>query len=78
MTIKVKTPCLITCIKELNEPRYMSVGGIFECYSKPLAHLDYETLKDDPLIDADHHRPEGLSHQHSTRPSTPPVRRAPA
>ena len=25
MTIKVKTPCLITCIKELNTPRYMSV-----------------------------------------------------
>ncbi len=30
MTIKVKTPCLITCIKELNAPRYMSVGGVFE------------------------------------------------
>ena len=52
MTIKVKTPCLITCIKELNEPRYMSVGGIFECYSKPYEVLDYEALKDDPLIDA--------------------------
>ena len=51
MTIKVKTPCLITCIKELNEPRYMSVGGIFECYSKPYEILDYEALKDDPLID---------------------------
>ena len=35
MTIKVQTPCLVTCIKELNEPRYMSVGGIFEAYSKP-------------------------------------------
>ena len=32
MTIKTQTPCLITCIKELNEPRYMSVGGIFGCY----------------------------------------------
>ena len=52
MTIKTKTPCLITCIKELNEPRYMSVGGIFECYSKPYEILDYEALKDDPLIDA--------------------------
>ena len=51
MTIKVNTPCLITCIKELNEPRYMSVGGIFECYSKPYEIYDYETLKDDPLID---------------------------
>ena len=52
MTIKVNTPCLITCIKELNEPRYMSVGGVFEAYSKPLTTLGYEDLKDDPLIDA--------------------------
>ena len=51
MTIKVKTPCLITCIKELNEPRYMSVNGVFECYSKPYEVLDYNALKDDPLID---------------------------
>ena len=51
MTIKVKTPCLITCIKELNAPRYMSVGGIFECYEKPYEVFDYNTLKDDPLID---------------------------
>ena len=52
MTIKVKTPCLITCIKELNSPRYMSVGGVFEAYSKPLTAYNYETLKDHPLIDA--------------------------
>ena len=52
MTIKVQTPCLITCIKELNEPRYMSVGGIFEAYSKPMEVFDYNALKDDPLIDA--------------------------
>ena len=51
MTIKVKTPCLITCIKELNTPRYMSVSGIFECYDKPYEIFDYNTLKDDPLID---------------------------
>ena len=52
MTIKVQTPCLITCIKELNTPRYMSVSGVFEAYSKPLTTLGYEDLKDDPLIDA--------------------------
>ena len=51
MTIKVKTPCLVTCIKELNEPRYMSIGGVFDCYDKPMAVFDYEALKDDPLID---------------------------
>ena len=52
MTIKVNTPCLITCNKELNTPRYMSVSGVFECYSKPVTVLDYNALKDHPLIDA--------------------------
>jgi electron transfer flavoprotein alpha/beta subunit len=52
MTVKVNTPCMITCIKELNAPRYMSVGGIFEAYSKPLTVMDYNALKDHPLIDA--------------------------
>lgn len=27
--IKVKTPCMLTAIKELNEPRYMNMKGIF-------------------------------------------------
>ena len=53
MMLKVQTPCLITCVKELNNPRYMSVPGIFECYSKPLSIYNYETLKDEPLIDPD-------------------------
>ena len=52
LTVKVKTPCMITCIKELNQPRYLSVGGAFEAYSKPLVTMTYETLKDHPLIDA--------------------------
>ena len=52
MTIKVKTPCLITCIKELNNPRYMSIDGIYATYNKPLETFDYEKLKDHPLIDA--------------------------
>ena len=53
MTLKVNTPCLITCIKELNEPRYMSIPGIYSCYAKPLEVYDYEALKDDPLIETD-------------------------
>ena len=52
MVINVKTPCLITCIKELNTPRYLSVGGAFEAYSKPLRVMGYEDLKDHALIDA--------------------------
>ena len=53
MMIKVQTPCLITCIKELNEPRYMNVPDIFTCYDKPMEVFDYNTLKDDPLIEVD-------------------------
>ena len=53
MTIKTYTPCLLTCIKELNEPRYMSVNGIFTCYDKPMEVFDYNALKDDPLIEVD-------------------------
>ena len=51
MTIQCKTPCLLTCIKELNVPRYMSIKGIMKCYDKPVTLYDYNTLKDDPLID---------------------------
>ena len=28
--IKIKTPCMLTAIKELNTPRYMTVKGIFD------------------------------------------------
>ena len=52
MTIETQTPCLLTCIKELNEPRYMCIGGIYSTYNKPLEVYDYEKLKDHPLIDA--------------------------
>ena len=52
MTIKTQTPCLLTCIKELNQPRYMNMEGILSTYSKPLDVYDYEKLKDHPLIDA--------------------------
>ncbi len=51
MTIKVKTPCLLTCIKELNTPRYMTVKGICESANKPYEVFGYETLKDDALIE---------------------------
>ena len=53
MTIETQTPCLVTCIKELNEPRYMSVAGIVGAYSKPMDVMDYPRLKDDPLIEVD-------------------------
>jgi len=51
MVIKEHTPCMITCIKELNEPRYMTVAGTEECFDMPLTVMNYDTLKDHPLID---------------------------
>ncbi len=53
MMLSVDRPCLITCVKELNKPRYMTLEGINTCYSKPLDIFNYETLKDEPLIDPD-------------------------
>lgn len=52
MTIKVKTPCLITCIKELNTPRFMNVWDILHADDKPLQVMDYERLKNHPFMDA--------------------------
>lgn len=34
--LKVKMPCLITALSELNDPRYMTPGGIFDAYQKEL------------------------------------------
>lgn len=51
-TIELKTPCLLTCLRELNPPRYMNVRDIYTAYGKPIRLLDYNALKDEPLIDA--------------------------
>lgn len=51
MTIRVTAPCLLTCIKELNNPRLMNARDIYEAYQKPLTVFDYESLADEPLID---------------------------
>ena len=34
--LKAKMPCLITALGELNEPRYMTPGGIFAAYKKEI------------------------------------------
>ena len=43
--IKVNMPCMLTCIKELNEPRYMNTWGIFEA-CKPEADIKVWSAKD--------------------------------
>ncbi|MEA4838989.1 MAG: electron transfer flavoprotein subunit beta/FixA family protein [Rhodospirillaceae bacterium] len=37
--LKAKLPCLVTALTEMNKPRYMTPGGIFEAYSKDVKVL---------------------------------------
>ena len=53
MIVETQTPCLLTCIKELNVPRYMTMNGISDCFDKPVTVFDFNTLKDEPLIEVD-------------------------
>nr|WP_319487276.1 electron transfer flavoprotein subunit beta [uncultured Caproiciproducens sp.] len=34
--VEAQMPCLLTCVKELNEPRYMSIGSIVDAYKKDI------------------------------------------
>ncbi len=44
--LKVKTPCLITALAELNDPRYMTPGGIFDAYDAEITTWGRADLKD--------------------------------
>ncbi len=45
--IKIKMPCVLTAIAELNDPRYMTVSGIVSAYDdKTVTTWTYEELKD--------------------------------
>ena len=39
-------PCLITALAELNEPRYMTPGGIFDAYKADITVWGRADLKD--------------------------------
>lgn len=43
-TIRVKMPCILTAVKELNKPRYMDMGHIFACYSKDIRIMTADEL----------------------------------
>ena len=43
--------CLLTAIAELAEPRYMSVGGVFDAYQKEIKTFGFDMLKDDLELD---------------------------
>lgn len=44
--VQVRTPALLTAVKELNTPRYMSVSGIFEAFEK---QVQIWTVNDIPV-----------------------------
>ena len=44
--LKAKMPCLITALSELNEPRYMTPGGIFDAYDAEITVWGRKDLKD--------------------------------
>lgn len=49
--LKAKMPCLITALAELNEPRYMTPGGIFDAYDAEITTFNRSRLID--VDDAD-------------------------
>ena len=42
--LKAKMPCLITALSELNQPRYMTPGGIFDAFDKEITVWDRDAL----------------------------------
>ena len=44
--VKAQMPCLVTALSELNVPRYMTPGGIFDAYDKEITVWGRNDLKD--------------------------------
>ena len=44
--LRAKMPCVITALSELNEPRYMTPGGIFDAYDAEITTWGRKDLKD--------------------------------
>ena len=44
--LKAKMPCVITALSELNEPRYMTPGGIMDAFDKEITVWGRADLKD--------------------------------
>lgn len=46
--VSVKTPCLLTMVKELNTPRYMNLARIFKAYETEITVLDHTNVEVNP------------------------------
>lgn len=46
--LECETPCVLTCVKELNTPRYMTVSGIVDAFKKDITIWNEKDLQLDP------------------------------
>jgi electron transfer flavoprotein beta subunit len=46
--LRVQMPCLLTILKDMNTPRYMSAPGIFEAFQRPITTWTLDDLDVDP------------------------------
>lgn len=46
--VEAQVPCLLTVVKELNEPRYMSIYRIVDAYKKEITVWNHEDISLDP------------------------------
>lgn len=46
--IEAQTPCLLTCVKELNVPRYMNIGRIVDACRAEITVWDHNDVELDP------------------------------
>ena len=73
--IDVKTPCLITALQELAEPRYMHAGGVIDAYAKDITVWGFDDLKDglNPDFIGLNGSPTKLSLIHISEPTRRPI-----
>ena len=45
-TVRMQLPAVITAIGDLNTPRYMSVGGVWDAYQKEIKVMSYDDIAD--------------------------------
>lgn len=45
--LEVKTPCLLTALAELAEPRYMHAAGVIKAYNTEIKKFGFDDLKND-------------------------------
>lgn len=41
---EIKCPCLITTLSDMNQPRYMSVAGIWDCFDQEITKVTFDDL----------------------------------